>query len=114
MLLVDSLEELKPARVLSQGGKLVAENGQLVAEIEDRSYPLEQKNTMFVKDLTVEDFKIWKAPVQEGTVKVNAMEYQDLLLSSTLQTVLELPVRDGCVQLTDDTLKICWPLSKSP
>ena len=103
MLLVDSLEELKPAKVFFSG-QLVAENGQLVAEIEDRSYPLEQKNTMFVKDLTVEDFKI-KAPIQEGTVKVNAMEYKDLLLSSTLHTVLELPVKDGCVQLTDDTLK---------
>ena len=54
MLLVDSLEELKPAKVFF-GGQLVAENGQLVAEIEDRSYPLEQKNTMFVKSASLTD-----------------------------------------------------------
>lgn len=103
MLLVDSLTELKPTHVFFQGG-LVAKDGRLVAEIEKRSYPLEKVNTMHVKPLSAEDFRI-KAPVEEGAVKVNIMEYPDMFLSSTLHKVIELPVKDGYVCLNDEDLK---------
>lgn len=103
MLLVDDLCELKPSHVFFNG-ELVAKDGVLLADVEDRSYPLEQVNTMHVKPLCKEDFYI-RAPIEQGSVKVNVMEYKDLLLSSTLQTTIELPVRDGLVCLDDDDLK---------
>ena len=40
MLLVDDLRELTPSHVF-YAGKLVAQEGRLLAEIEDKSYPLE-------------------------------------------------------------------------
>lgn len=103
MLLVESLEELKPSHVF-YGGELVAKDGKLLAEIKDRSYEIEQKNSMHVKELSVDDFR-FKAPVQNGTVKVNLMEYKDLLLSSTLHACEELPVEEGYLKLNDEDLK---------
>ena len=103
MLLVDSLEELRPAYVIF-GGEIVARDGHLTAPIEERQYPLEKVNTMHVKELCADDFRI-KAPVREGRVTVHVMEYPDLLLSSTVLTTAELPVRDGYVCLEGDDLK---------
>ena len=103
MLLVDDLRELKPSHVFF-GGELVAENGKLLVEIEDKEFEIEHRNSMHVKTLSAEDFKI-KAPVNEGTVKVNVMEYKDLLLSSTVKATIELPVKNGYVQLNDTDLK---------
>lgn len=103
MLLVEDLRELKPSHVFF-GGKLVAKEGKLLESIEEKSYPLEQENTMFVKALSADDFRI-KAPVENGTVQVNCMVYKDLLLSSTLLETVELPVKDGLVLLNDPDLK---------
>lgn len=103
MLLVGDLEELKPDLVFF-GGRLVAEKGHMTVPIEAREYPLEKVNTMYVKDLKAEDFRI-KAPVETGTVTVNVMEYPDLLLSSTVLTTAEVPVKDGYVCLEGEDLK---------
>src|SRR5690606_10465561 len=44
MLLVDSLEELTPSHVIFEGS-LVAQDGQLIADIADESHPLETMNS---------------------------------------------------------------------
>src|SRR5699024_8143594 len=53
--IVESLTELKPSKVF-YGGKLVAEKGKLLADIEEKTYPLESRNSVHVKDLTEQDF----------------------------------------------------------
>ena len=98
MLLVDSLTELKPQKVFF-GGKLVAENGKLIAGIEDKSYPLESRNSVHVKALTEDDFVI-HAPIENGTVKINLMAYRDMNLSATDLAWEELPVQDGKVDIS--------------
>ena len=98
--LVESLTELKPSKVFF-GGKLVAEDGKLLASIEEKSYPLESRNSVHVKDLTEEDFTL-RAPVQDGKVKVTVMTYYDLNLSSTEAVCEELPVKDGRLDLSGD------------
>ena len=98
--IVESLTELKPSKVF-YGGKLVAEKGKLLADIEEKTYPLESRNSVHVKDLTEQDF-VLKAPVKEGTVKVNVMTYYDLNLSSTEAVCEELPVKDGKLDLSGD------------
>lgn len=103
LILCDDLSHIRPYEVYFEG-KLVAKQGQLLASIEPKEFALEKQNTMQVKQLSKEDF-VLKAPIENGTVKVNIMEYKDLLLSSTLHSVMELPVKDGIVQLTNDTLK---------
>lgn len=98
--IVESLTELKPSKVF-YGGKLVAEKGKLLADIEEKIYPLESRNSVHVKDLTEQDF-VLKAPVKEGTVKVNVMTYYDSNLSSTEAVCEELPVKDGKLDLSGD------------
>lgn len=100
MLLVEDLTELKPSQVFF-GGELVAKAGKLMAEIADQSYDIEQMNSMHVAPLCEESFRI-KAPAGVSHVKLNLMEYKDLLLSSTLHATEELPVVDGYVSLGDD------------
>lgn len=112
MLLVDDLRELKPSHVFF-GGKLVAKNGKLLEEIADKEYPMEHQNTMFMKELSLEDFQT-KAPIQEGTVKVNCMVYKDLLLSSTVLETIELPVHNGLVHLNDSDLKYVAIVNRHP
>lgn len=101
MQLVDSLTDLKPSHVIFEG-KLVAENGKLLVDIEDQSYPIETMNSMHVKELSEEDF-MFKAPIENGEIVVNAMEYKDLLLSSTIVSKETLPVKDGYLSLGEDT-----------
>ena len=103
MLLVDDLTELKPSHVFF-GGQLVAKDGKLEVPVEEKTYPLEKENTVVVKPLTIQDFTI-QAPIDNGTCKVNVMVYKDLKLSSTLLETIELPVKDGVVQLQDTSLK---------
>lgn len=83
------------------GGKLVAENGKLTVNIEEREYELETRNSMKLSDVSLDDF-IVKAPVQNGTVRVNVMEYHSLTASLTKCSVEELRVRDGQVILGED------------
>lgn len=100
MLLVDDLRELNPSHVFF-GGRLVAENGRLLAEIEDRSYALETANSVHIRELSADDFTI-HAPVAEGTVKVNLMKYWDMNLSTTDIVCEEVPVRDGKLDISQD------------
>lgn len=83
------------------GGRLVAENGKLTVNIEEREYELETRNSMKLSDVSLDDF-IVKAPVQNGTVRVNVMEYHSLTASLTKCSVEELRVRDGQVILGED------------
>ena len=100
MLLVDDLRELTPSHVF-YGGKLVAQDGRLLAEIEDKSYPLESANSVHVRKLTPEDFTI-HPPVSQGKVKVNLMKYYDMNLSTTDIVCEEVWVKDGRIDISGD------------
>ncbi len=105
MLVVSSLSQLKPSQVYFEG-KLVSENGKLVAEIEDRSFDIESENSINIgRELTLEDFR-YKAPIENGTVKVNVLKYQSIELSATVCSVEDIPVKDGYLDISgDDDLK---------
>lgn len=100
MLLAGSLTDLKPSLVI-YGGEIVAENGRLSVPIEDKAYPLEKENSVHVKKLSEEDFFL-RGPVENGTVKVNIMAYRDMNLSATDIVCVELPVKDGLVDISGD------------
>ncbi|WP_053955459.1 adenine deaminase [Inediibacterium massiliense] len=104
LVLLDSLEEMSPCAVFFEG-KLVAENKELKAEILHKSFELENKNTMFVENISVDDFKI-KAPIQEGKIKTRIIQYQELNFSTTDFVIEELPVKNGYLDISHDpTLK---------
>lgn len=111
-LLVDDLKELRPSHVFF-GGKLVAKDGKLTAEIEDRSFALEKKNSMTVRELSVEDFTV-RAGQADGTVRLNVMEYQELAKSYTVCSEITVPVCGGKLRLEDPNLKFVAVVNRYP
>ncbi|MBQ3008145.1 MAG: adenine deaminase, partial [Oscillospiraceae bacterium] len=99
MLLIPSLEELKPSHVFTDG-ILVAENGVLLAEIPDLKFDIEEENSVNAPDFTVEDFML---KYEKGdTATLNMMEYLDYNGSTSVCTQIELPVKDGVVDISGD------------
>ncbi|CAM4319358.1 adenine deaminase [Erysipelothrix inopinata] len=98
-LLVDDLKNIRPSHVFFEG-KLVAKDQKLVAPIEPRTHELESRNTVFVKDLKPEDLTL-KAPIQNGEVTVNFIEYLSPKGSLTKLSSDTLEVVDGEVILKE-------------
>lgn len=82
-------------------GKLVAKDGKLVVEIPDQDYEIETRNSMNLAQVSEADFAI-ETPVENGTVKVNIMEYLTKDSSVTVLGTEELPVVDGKIVLGKD------------
>ena len=100
MLVVEDLKDFKVNAVFYDG-KLVAENGQLTVEIEDREFELEQENSVKIKDLKLEDF-ILKAPIENGVAKVNVLKYSTKAGIETSLSTEEVKIVDGQVDLSQD------------
>lgn len=111
MIIANSLEELIPTAVFFQGN-LVAEEGILKVELENKNFETERENTINVNVLKVEDFKI-KAPVDEGKIKTRVIKYNHLNSSDTDFTVEELPVKDGFIDISfDHNLKFATVINR--
>lgn len=99
MLLVDSLETLNVKEVFF-GGKLVAKDGQLTVDIQQKDFPLEHKNSVRVPELTADDF-LMRAPAGCGdTVAVNVLTYSDMQGSLSRAERVELPVKNGLIDIS--------------
>ncbi|MEG1805185.1 MAG: adenine deaminase C-terminal domain-containing protein [Clostridia bacterium] len=111
MQIVSSLKKLEPSLVMFEGN-VVSKNGKLTHEIEDKEFELEKRNSVNIKDLTI-DKLIFKAPIQNGKIKVNVMTYADLELSITNAVVEELNVVDGKLDISNDkNLKFCAVINR--
>ena len=97
LLLIEDLNEVISKAVFFQG-KLVASNQKLLVNIEDKSYPLETRNSLSVKSLAENDF-ILKVPLNKRSVTCNIMSYKSLDASLTELIELELPIVDGQIDL---------------
>lgn len=94
LLLVDDLRDPRPAMVFSQG-KLVAQNGQYLAPFAQASHPIEALDTTSdIPDFTADMLTI-KAPIENGTVRVNVIHYLRLNASLTEWREIEIPVVNG-------------------
>lgn len=102
-LLVDDLRELTPSHVFF-AGKLVAENGKLTVSIPDKSFPLEHRNSVCVRDLTIEDF-VLKASTSDGTASINLLDYPDPVMPFTVHSIADVTVKDGKVLLDGTDMK---------
>ena len=99
MLLMDSLDELKPSHVFTDGN-LVAKDGVLLADIPDIRFELEERNSVNAPDFTVDDFVL---KYEKGdTAKLNIMRYLDFNGSTSVCEQVELPVVDGVVDISGD------------
>lgn len=97
-LLVDDLRELKPSHVFF-AGKLVAENGKMVVPVLDRSFSLENQNSLYVRELTTEDF-ILKVDSPDGTVSINLLDYPNPVMPFTAHSTADVAVKDGKILLS--------------
>ena len=101
MLLVDNLSDFNVKSVFYMG-QLVAKDGKLVAEIQDKPAEMEGRNSMNVPKLTLGDFRL-KAPEGCGDkVKVNVLTYYSEELAITRAVTEEVPVKDGFVDISGD------------
>lgn len=102
-LLVDDLRELRPSHVFF-AGKLAAKDGKLTAEIPDRSFPLEKRNSVCVRELSEEDFTL-RVSLPDGRAAVNLLEYPDPVVPVTVRGRAEAAVRGGRILLEDPDLR---------
>lgn len=110
MLLVEDLSNIHPTHVFFEG-KLVAQDGKLLQPIEDKEYEIETRNSVQLKELSLEDFHV-DTPVENGKVTVNVMVYPNLELSSTYVEKTEFEVKDGNIVLPDDDYKFVIVLNR--
>ena len=110
MLLVENLSNIRPTHVFFEG-KLVAQDGKLLQPIEDKEYEIETRNSVQLKELSLEDFHV-DTPVENGKVAVNVMVYPNLELSSTYVEKTEFEVKDGNIVLPDDDYKFVIVLNR--
>ena len=110
MLLVEDLSNIHPTHVFFEG-KLVAQDGKLLQPIEDKEYEIETRNSVQLKELSLDDFHV-DTPVENGKVNVNVMVYPNLELSSTYVEKTEFEVKDGSIILPDDDYKFVIVLNR--
>lgn len=110
MLLVEDLSNIHPTHVFFEG-KLVAQDGKLLQPIEDKEYEIETRNSVQLKELSLDDFHV-DTPVENGKVTVNVMVYPNLELSSTYVEKTEFEVKDGNIVLPDDDYKFVIVLNR--
>lgn len=110
MLLVEDLSNIHPTHVFFEG-KLVAQDGKLLQPIEDKEYEIETRNSVQLKELSLDDFHV-DTPVENGKVNVNVMVYPNLELSSAYVEKTEFEVKDGSIVLPDDDYKFVIVLNR--
>ena len=110
MLLVEDLSNIHPTHVFFEG-KLVAQDGKLLQPIEDKEYEIETRNSVQLKELSLDDFHV-DTPVENGKVNVNVMVYPNLELSSTYVEKTEFEVKDGSIVLPSDDYKFVIVLNR--
>ena len=110
MLLVEDLSNIHPTHVFFEG-KLVAQDGKLLQPIEDKECEIETRNSVQLKELSLDDFHV-DTPVENGKVNVNVMVYPNLELSSTYVEKTEFEVKDGSIVLPNDDYKFVIVLNR--
>jgi adenine deaminase len=102
-LLVDDLKNFRVHQVFAKG-KEVARDGKLIHAIPDKSYPIEERNSVNLPSYDLETFTL-RAPedlANQDAVEVNLMAFPDeTSLYASLETV-RLPLKDGVVDISGE------------
>jgi len=100
LLVVPSLQELSPRAVFFEG-RLVAQEGRLLAEIPKREYAIEKTNTMHLSPPDESLFRI-AAPIQNGEITTRVISYESLDNNITDFAMEQLPVKEGFLDISHD------------
>ncbi|MGL5972199.1 MAG: adenine deaminase [Oscillospiraceae bacterium] len=99
MVIIDNLADIN-AKAVFHNGNLVSENGKLTVEIKDKSFEIENINSINIGEITESDLKI-KAPIENGEITINCMTYRDLLTSFTTYKKATVNVKNGFIDLSN-------------
>lgn len=110
MLVIDNLKDINIEKVFFEG-ELVAENSKLLVQINKPHIDLENKNTINIDELKVEDFMI-KAPIENGKLEIVGMEYINKISSVTRKKTFTVNVKDGYVDLEGDELNFAISINR--
>ncbi|MFV0379217.1 MAG: adenine deaminase [Anaerorhabdus sp.] len=104
IILFDDLNKIVPTHVFVEGEQ-VAKDQELLVDIADKEYDVEKINSVCIKDLVLDDLVI-KAPINEGSILCNVMDYNDKKFSISKLSEIEIPVKNGILDISfDDNLK---------
>lgn len=101
LVIIEDLEKMD-VKAVFYNGKLVAQDNKLIEEIEEKVYDIEKENSVHVKKLSLDDFKL-KAPIKEGKINVKVIKYLMQTSSATEFVTEELPVKDGYIDISHDS-----------
>ena len=110
MLVIDNLKDINVEKVFFEG-ELVAENNKLLVQINKPHIDLENKNTINIDELKVEDFMI-KAPIENGKLEIVGMEYINKISSVTRKKTFTVNVKDGYVDLEGNELNFAISINR--
>lgn len=110
MLVIDNLKDINVEKVFFEG-ELVAENNKLLVQINKPHIDLENKNTINIDELKVEDFMI-KAPIENGKLEIVGMEYINKISSVTRKKTFTVNVKDDYVDLEGDELNFAISINR--
>lgn len=110
MVVIDNLKDINVEKVFFEG-ELVAENNKLLVQINKPHIDLENKNTINIDELKVEDFMI-KAPIENGKLEIVGMEYINKISSVTRKKTFTVNVKDGYVDLEGDELNFAISINR--
>ena len=100
MILTKDLKDFWADAVFYEG-KLVAKDGKLTEPIEDMVFEVETRNSMNLAPVTLEDLTI-KAPVDNGPISVNIMEYLTMDSGVTIKNAMDFDTQNGRIPLGED------------
>lgn len=110
ILVIDNLKDINVEKVFFEG-ELVAENNKLLVQINKPHIDLENKNTINIDELKVEDFMI-KAPIENGKLEIVGMEYINKISSVTRKKTFTVNVKNGYVDLEGDELNFAISINR--
>lgn len=110
MLVIDNLKDINVEKVFFEG-ELVAENNKLLVQINKPHIDLENKNTINIDELKVEDFMI-KAPIENGKLEIVGMEYINKISSVTRKKTFTVNVKNGYVDLEGNELNFAISINR--
>lgn len=110
MLVIDNLKDINVEKVFYEG-ELIAENDRLLVEINKPSIDFENRNSVDVGELTLEDFRL-KAPIENGKLDIVGMEYLSKTTSVTKREIFSVNVKDGYVDLDGSDLNFAIVINR--
>lgn len=101
IVVLDNLVDFNVLKTFWQG-KLIAENDSLVVEINSPKLDIEHLNSVYVGELSEDDFKI-KSPIQNGEIEIEVLSYLTKERSITDRKTMLVKAKDGFIDISENS-----------